>query len=179
MLEGSCRKREVALLQSQGVLLSGWCGRIVAAAAMVCLCCAARPASAQIYKWVDEHGVTHYAQSPPPSSAKSSILALPADPNDKSNESDEQKTWQIKDQEFRERQAKAADEKKREENKAEQIAAARRQKCLAAQSTLDTLEHRGRVYDVDAQGERVYLTDEQRVQAEQNARQNVADNCSS
>lgn len=32
----------------------------------------AAPASAQVYKWVDERGVTHYGQKPPPASARDS-----------------------------------------------------------------------------------------------------------
>jgi hypothetical protein len=38
----------------------------------------AAPASAEVFKWVDEQGVTHYSQQPPPEGAGTIIEPNPA-----------------------------------------------------------------------------------------------------
>ena len=42
---------------------------------------AAPAAAAEIYKWVDESGVTHYSQQPPPEGARTIIETRPAPPS--------------------------------------------------------------------------------------------------
>jgi hypothetical protein len=114
---------------------------------------AARPAYAQIYKWVDSQGVTHYSEAPPPGGAgKASVLELPQakSPPDQGPASTQQ-SWQAQDQEFRERQAKKADLHNRQ----------------------------GRLYNVNEQGEKIYLNDDDRQRQSQLAQQRIAENCGS
>ena len=49
------------------------------------LLCAALPAGADTYKWVDEKGVTNYSSTPPPGAAKAQVIeervsVVPTDP---------------------------------------------------------------------------------------------------
>ena len=133
-------------------------------------------ASAQVYKWVDAKGVTHYDGSPPPSSAGSTqTLAIPTAPasTDSSNES-----WQEKDNAFKSRYDKRkADEAKQDEidKKAE---AAKETACLRAQQRLDFLQTYGRIYHVDTSGNRVFETDDAaRTGFRQRATASIAQNC--
>jgi hypothetical protein len=142
---------------------------------------AARPAYAQIYKWVDSQGVTHYSEAPPPGGAgKASVLELPQakSPPDQGPASTQQ-SWQAQDQEFRERQAKKADLHKQEEEREAKSLQARRNACLNAQASLDLLNRQGRLYNVNEQGEKIYLNDDDRQRQSQLAQQRIAENCGS
>jgi hypothetical protein len=79
-----------------------------------CALLMALPASAQVYKWVDSKGVTHYDGSPPPPSASSSqTLAIPVAPAATETSSE---SWQEKDNAFKSRYDKRkADEAKQDE----------------------------------------------------------------
>src|SRR4029078_3090911 len=51
----------------------------VALSLWVALCAA--PAAAQMYKWVDEKGVTHYSEKPPPWRKAQQMQSAPAAPS--------------------------------------------------------------------------------------------------
>jgi hypothetical protein len=140
-----------------------------------CALLMALPASAQVYKWVDSKGVTHYDGSPPPPSASSSqTLAIPVAPAATETSSE---SWQEKDNAFKSRYDKRkADEAKQDEidKKAQ---AAKETACLRAQQRLDFLQTYGRIYHVDASGNRVFETDAQREQDFTNVNAAIAQNC--
>ena len=46
--------------------------------AVIILLCAAIPASAQMYKWVDSNGKVHYSDSPPPRGTAAETMRTPA-----------------------------------------------------------------------------------------------------
>ena len=133
------------------------------------------PASAQVYKWVDAKGVTHYDGSPPPASAgNTKTLAISTAPpaTDSSNES-----WQEKDNAFKSRYDKRkADEAKQDELDKKALAA-KQTICLRAQQRLDFLQTYGRIYHMDSSGNRVFETDTQRDQDLANVHQAIAQNC--
>jgi len=139
----------------------------------------AAPAWSQVYKWVDEKGVTHYSESPPAAKeGKASLLNMPdAAPTKNGASTASDQNWQAKDLEFRARQAKEADARKKEEDRTEKEALARQRACLGARGRLDALG-RARVYNVNDRGERVYLSDDERARETQQANQQVAENCS-
>jgi hypothetical protein len=145
---------------------------LVLSAASLLIAC---PASAQVYKWVDSNGVTHYDGSPPASSAVNTktlpISTAPA-PTDSGNES-----WQEKDNAFKSRYDKRKAEEAKQEDSEKKALAARQTACIKAQQRLDFLQTYSRIYHVDSNGNRVFDTDQQHEQDLANTRQAVAQNC--
>jgi hypothetical protein len=113
-------------------------------------------AHAQVYKWVDEKGVTHYGEAPPQGRQSSEVPNKLGTPGPGGSPSDED--LQAKDREFRQRkiQADAAQEKQQNE------AARRRDLCIQQRDLLARLKESGRTYKLNEKGERVYLDDAER-----------------
>lgn len=125
----------------------------------VMLCCGA--ASAQVYKWVDANGVTHYGSQPPPNVKNREIklkdssaapgaggTSVPADGSG----------FKQKELDFRRRQA----QREQEEVRLAQEKARRDDDCRSARNQLANLRATGRVYELNDRGERVFMSDTQR-----------------
>ena len=117
---------------------------------LVCLC-AALPwtAAAAMYKWVDEKGVTHYSESPPPD-GKASASSCPRHHLRRS--SGDVQTWKDRDLDFRRRRL--------EQEQAQEKATQRRSTARAARGKvpriprrLDILQSERPVYHVNERGE--------------------------
>ncbi len=54
--------------------------RLASLSAFLLLALAASPATAQVYRWVDEKGTPHYSQSPPPAGTKHTVLDIEVKP---------------------------------------------------------------------------------------------------
>jgi hypothetical protein len=111
-------------------------------------------AAQTMYKWVDEKGVTHFSESPPPDGNAAKIEVKPV-----GNEAPRGDDWKQRDLESRQRRAakEAADS---EVQKREQQVRAPR--CSEARRQLDGLKNSRRIYRTDAKGERVYVEDTER-----------------
>ncbi|HEX3098222.1 MAG TPA: DUF4124 domain-containing protein [Usitatibacter sp.] len=125
--------------------------------AMLVLACGS--AGAALYKWVDEKGVTHYTEEPPPDRKATKIEIRKEGPPAKA---DQPESWKDKEVEFRRRRL----EKERQEETAsarEKNEAARRENnCVRAREALDMLTHGRPIYRVNEKGERVYMEDAER-----------------
>lgn len=145
------------------------------------LLCAA-PSSAQMYKWVDEKGVTHYSESPPPGRKAQQIQQAPA-PNPSPSSSAAPKpaepasTWGDKERAFRQRtiEREYAEEAKRQKD-AERVAL-RREACLEARYMINALSSGVPVYKLNEKGEREYLADNVRADRLQRAKENAETYC--
>jgi hypothetical protein len=155
--------------------------------------CVALPASAQMYKWVDENGKVQYSDKPPPSNVKTEKLRKPATAASapaaveskggaakgaaKDAAKAGPKTTAEQEQAFRKRQLDAA---KAEEGAAQKQAQTREadENCRRAKTAVASLEMGGRQSRVDEKGERVFLDDAQIAQELGRARQAVATSCS-
>ena len=150
--------------------------------------CAALPASAQLYKWVDSDGKVQYSDKPPPSNVKVEKLRGPARASDapatgevkgaaqKDAAKSGPKTAVEQDQAFRKRQLDAA-KAQEEEAKKQAQARDREEKCKRAKAALANLEIGGRQTRIDEKGERVFLDDAQIAQETARARANAALAC--
>ena len=123
-------------------------------------------AHAQVYKWVDAAGVTHYGEQAPENAKSKEVklreshpasAAVPASgaasaPAAKGN------NLQDKERAFRQRQVA------RDEDEAKQAAfrAKREEECKAARLNLADIRQTPRLYDVNEKGERVFMSDKQR-----------------
>jgi hypothetical protein len=115
------------------------------------------PAHAQVYKWVDEKGVTQYGQKPPADN-KVQKMKLPDAPPPAARGAapakDPMATVRDQDTEFKRRQIA----RQEAEAKAYQEAAARNQWCHETRDDLERKRH-ARIYDLNDKGERVFIND--------------------
>lgn len=138
--------------------------------------------SASVYagpsKWVDEQGKVHYSDNPPKHNAKvqelkfrDSISTQPPAEDGFEPRSTEDMEAELK----RGKEARAAKEKKEEQVRAQ--AEAKQINCANARANLGALQQGGRVFKIDANGERVYMDDAQRQQQIEAAQARVSEMC--
>lgn len=134
----------------------------------LCLLCATTGALAgKVYKWTDSEGNIHYGERPPGTQAKEVDIhkAPPSSRNAPPAESSLQETTKLLETLRKERQQKA--EKKAT---AEKEHKAREANCSYSKRRLTGYQIGGRIYEIDDQGERSYLSDsdiQQRLEATQ------------
>lgn len=137
------------------------------------LLCFSIASQATIYKWVDEHGVTQFSQFPPVNQAAEQVRGAPP-PADDPAVARERLEQQLEG--FDER--RAAQETERQEQAQQQEQQALRQRnCAAARHNLQVLERTGRTRVQTEDGEVTYLSDEQRQERVEAARQAVKKYC--
>ena len=154
-------------------------------ALLSCLVLWAASSPAQMYKWVDERGVTHYSEKPPPGRKAQQIQSAPAAPATPPAPASTQSTnpaptWSEQERDFRRRaieREQAAEKKQKKEDEERYRAAMRRELCLDARSTVAALSESRPVYWINQRGEREYLEDSARPAAMQRAKQNVETYC--
>jgi hypothetical protein len=150
--------------------------RTVSLAALIALL-PALAAADQVYKWVDEQGRVHFSQTPPPSAASNvqqvTVSAPPPDPQSLQNQQQLQKQQADKDQAAKDAAAK---EQAKKDPKAEAL---QKQHCDDMRSRLQALQIGGRIATVDAQGNRSYVSDDDRVKQEQQLQDQLTKECGS
>ena len=139
---------------------------------MLALALAAATAAAQIYKWVDEKGVTHYSESPPPDKKATKVETGPAAPAPTFVPDWKQKEIDSRNSAIERRQADEAARRKGEYDDA-----VRKDRCLRAQRDLQVFEAQRPVYRVNERGEKVFMEDSARPAALQEARRSVEAFC--
>lgn len=88
---------------------------------------------ASIYKWVDEKGVIHYSESPPPGQKTKELqVRPPALEGSKEGSKAKTKTWQEKEQEFRQRHVERAEAEAKENARKKLESAEREANCKKA-----------------------------------------------
>lgn len=112
---------------------------------------AAFPAAAQMYKCVDERGVTHYTDKPRPD-CKGGKVDIRSIPSISGETAAPASNFAAQDAEFKRRRIEGAQSEEREK-------AALDQRCARLRQELDFLSHGGRISNMDAQGRRVYVDD--------------------
>ena len=140
---------------------------------LLCLLASAAMAD-QMYKWVDSAGQVHYSQTPPPGTA---VQAKSVDIQGAQQYTTDP---QIVQQEQRQQQDAAA-QAKADQHRADLEArnkAIRAQNCVNLKARLQFLEQSGRVFTVDADGNRHYISDEDHDKEEQDLKAKIAKDCS-
>ena len=142
------------------------------------LCLLAAPASAEMYKWTDEDGKVHYTDQPPPAAARKSetikaskvphATTPAAAPGDATGKPPAAATGpkSVSDQEmeFRKRRLQQAENEAKAQKDA-QAAEEKKRNCQRAQEQVAAYERGGRIGRYGPNGEQVFLTD-QEIQAE-------------
>lgn len=130
------------------------------------------PASAQVYKWIDENGRTHYGERPPQGRKAQEVdqrLANPGPAPAKAAEPD----WKAKDLEFRGRRIEAEQAEARQK----QQETANRQACNRARDHLAQMKTARGLYRLNDQGERVYASEEERRASMAQLEAQIAQHC--
>lgn len=133
---------------------------------------ATRPLSAEVYHWVDENGQVHFDDQPKGQATKqfksySTPSATHTDPQQRMERTRKLlNAYQIERQQEREQNAR----QKEEEEK-------RRKNCIRARDRLRQYQEYGSIYRLDDAGNRVYMSDQERVSAIQRSRESVAKWC--
>ncbi|MCC6208971.1 MAG: DUF4124 domain-containing protein [Gammaproteobacteria bacterium] len=129
-------------------------------------------AAETVYKWTDESGVVHFSDRPVPNAAAEEMRVTSSVPDlieeDEGEADAEEEDAASKAPASREEQQAAMEEQRRK---------VREQNCQIARQTL---EHNGsieRMYRVDANGERVFLSDEEREMVLGRSREDVEKWC--
>lgn len=125
-----------------------------------------------LYKWVDEKGVVHYSDQPPAGKAGKKLDVAPPPPLG-SPAPQRSRSWQEQVQDANERRF----QQEKQQKEALQSARETEQKCLRARSALDTLRRERPIFRVDKQGEREYMSDEERQRQIANWQQQADSHC--
>ena len=129
-----------------------------------------------VYKWKDASGRVHFGDQPGVSADAEELKVAPSQPaaeDDSEDAGDEEATAAeggdapAGDQDKAARQAAAEKEQKK----------IREQNCQIARQTQQHNESLGRMYRVDANGERIYLSDEERAMVLKRSREDVEKWC--
>lgn len=138
---------------------------------------------AALNKWVDANGDVHYSDQPPPANVKAKTLRSGPDtylstnpPQSASSAPAAAKTVAERDLDLKKAQQtkkEAADRAAQEQVQKE----ANRTNCAAAQQNLRALQEGMRMVEIDANGERSYLNDEQRQQRILKTQQDISTFC--
>jgi uncharacterized protein DUF4124 len=125
----------------------------------------------QVYRWVDEKGVTHYGAEPPQGAKAREVEDKLANPPGTGAPRPED--WQDKERQFRQRQIEAGQAQAKKDQEAQR----RRAMCNEQRDLLARLRVSRRVYRLNDQGERVYQEDAERETAIARQEKLVAQYC--
>ncbi|MGP1676353.1 MAG: DUF4124 domain-containing protein [Giesbergeria sp.] len=114
------------------------------------------PATAQMYKWVDEKGTTHYGERPPAGKKARKVEEHLANPTPAPGTPVEP-GWKDKELEFRGRRIEA----EQAQTKQKQQEATHREACNQARDLLVQAKSAQRLYQLNEKGERVYQSEEE------------------
>jgi hypothetical protein len=127
---------------------------------------------AEMYKWVDENGETHYSQSPPVSDVKVETIAPPP-PIDSSNAQKNLQQTLEKANSLREERMVAKDNREKEENEAQQL----EEHCQQLNARLTSLQVRPRANKKDEEGNLVRMTEEERQEDIDKTKNEISEKC--
>ena len=141
--------------------------------ATLVLCLASAAVTAEVYKWVDEQGKVHYGDRPPARGTQADTLALPPTPSADA---------EVVERAFMRRRLLDAFEAERQEEQQTQAEAEAAQReldrrCAHLEQQLVRFERANVVYTESENGERVYMSDDERARAVGKARDWIAEHC--
>lgn len=137
----------------------------------VALLLSAGAAFGQVYRWVDEKGVTHYGAEPPKGAKAREVEDKLATPPGTAPRSED---WQQRDREFRQRQIQAGEAQAKKDEEARR----RRALCNEQRDLLARLRQ-SRTYTLNEKGERVFDDESQRQATIARQEKIVAQHCQS
>ncbi|MEZ5524875.1 MAG: DUF4124 domain-containing protein [Pseudomonadales bacterium] len=129
----------------------------------------------QVYKWVDEEGVTHYGERAPADKDYSLVKTYGEVPAAEAKKA-QQRLEQQREAEKTSVQQKASYEE--QQKIAEEQAKIRAENCRGAQSNLKAIQENARVRILGEDGEFRFLTEQEIQEKKQEAEKMIEENCS-
>lgn len=142
------------------------------AIAAVVAAISAAPVQAQMIKCVDERGVTHYTDKPPPGCKGGQVDIRPAPPI--SGKAQERKE-DLSDAE-RDFQRRRIERERKDQDEARKLEAQKR-RCASMHSDYQRLSSASRVYRTNEKGERVYVEDAERERRLEQLKSDISRQC--
>ena len=136
--------------------------------------CSAVAENQNMYKWTDDQGEVHYSQFAPPG-REAEKLKAPASPAHSTGAGENELQQQLDTQENQDK--KQAQEEMDAKKKA-QIEEIRKKNCEIANKNLDNLQRGGNVRYMNANGEVIRLSEEERQKRIDEANKHIKENCS-
>lgn len=127
--------------------------------------------AADMYKWVDEEGVVHYSQTPPPPDIQAETIKPPPEVNTEKAREELQKQQELVEK-IREQRL----EDKKEEKLAQKELEQKRANCEMARKRLASYEQ-PRVRYTGEDGKRYYFTEEERQEQIQKSKDMIKEFC--
>lgn len=115
---------------------------------------------AAVYKWVDDKGVTHYSQTPPPDK-KAKEVELPPPPSKEAVEQAQQRLKALMEEQNKQEEAQKEKQIRKQQVQGVKEEEERLNRCLAAQARFDLLQYERPVFRME-KGQPVYLEDKDR-----------------
>lgn len=137
------------------------------------LCLLPLSAAGEVYKWIDDDGTVHYGQKPPAGQQAETVKPQSSVDTEAARES-----FRQRQEELQSRDEQRA-EKKKTEAEEEKKAAARKERCQAAKRALEQMQTQNRIQYINDEGERAYMSEEQRQEREKQAREMKEKHCQS
>lgn len=130
-------------------------------------------AQAEIYKWKDDKGKIHYGDKPIASSEKMNIKEGSASRKNINQSSRNDRRRKLMETYDLERKEKKQQQAKRKEKRKKLNA-----QCGGAKDSLRRYKRAGRIYDLDKDGNRIYLSDAAHESAVDNLQKQIKKHCS-
>lgn len=141
--------------------------------ALIFLCFIPFYANAGVYKWVDASGQTHFGDRPPATAASREITVRAAlDSEDAVARERHEKMTEFLEQQQEERKARQA-----ADAQAEERATKRAEVCRKLQARLKFLASVSTFYNLNDQGERVFVNEAENARIREDFRQKVKRTC--
>jgi hypothetical protein len=137
------------------------------------LACVLSAADAAMYKWVDDKGVTHYTEEPPPDRKSTRIEIRSSTPEPAQSA----EKWREKEQDQRKQRIEKDQVDVKEKAAADLEAEKRRTRCAQAMRSLQTVQQQRPVFTVNERGEKVFIEDKDRAAELDRARKEFAASC--
>jgi Domain of unknown function (DUF4124) len=129
-------------------------------------------AAAQMYKWVDEKGVTHYSETPPGEGKVDKVDIKPG-PATSAPAID----WKQREINARQQRIQKEQLEGREKAQEQNASAERKGRCIESQRRLSIYQAARPVYTMNEKGEKIYLEDKDRQREIDTWRDNVRKYC--
>ena len=128
--------------------------------------------SAEIYRWVDENGQVHFEdRSKDQSDSGVRRYTTPSSASDTPAQRMEKTRKLLNAYEAERQQAREQQEKQNE------LAEKRKRSCITARDNLRQYQSYGGIYRLDKEGNRVYISDRERITLLEQSREKVAEYC--
>jgi hypothetical protein len=132
------------------------------------------PARGEMYKWTNAAGEVQYTQVPPPGGIKTEVIqgaSPPADDPDKINEKLQNEVDAMDETLARQ------EEEARKKSSRKEIDAAYEKNCISARNNLAALQEGGRKRYLTADGQVIHLSEEERQQRINEAKDQIDESC--